>query len=52
MSPRTKLAAYALVLLAACAAGATVGAALGPDRDDDPAPAVTEPTSVHEPHDA
>ena len=51
MSPRTKLAAYTLVLLAACGAGAVVGATVGPDRDDDPAPSVTEPAAVHELHD-
>jgi hypothetical protein len=51
VSPRTKLAAYTLVLLAACGAGAVVGATVGPDRDDDPAPSVTEPAAVHELHD-
>ena len=51
MRPRTKLAAYTLVLLAACGAGAVVGATVGPNRDDDPGPSVTEPSAVHELHD-
>jgi uncharacterized membrane protein len=51
MSTRTKLAAYTLVLVAACGVGALVGATVGPDRDDDPAPAATEPAAAHELHD-
>jgi hypothetical protein len=51
VTARTKLAAYALVLIAACGAGAVVGATIGPDREDHPAPSVTEPTGVHEAHD-
>jgi hypothetical protein len=50
VTARTKLAAYTLVLALACGAGAVVGATIGPDRGDDPAPAVTDPTAVHEPH--
>ena len=51
MTAKAKLAAYTLVLLAACGAGAAVGAAVGPERgDDDLGPAVTEPAG-HENHD-
>jgi hypothetical protein len=51
VTARTKLAAYTLVLVVACGAGAVVGATVGPDRGDDPAPSVTESTAVHEAHD-
>jgi hypothetical protein len=47
----TKIAAYTLVLLASCGAGAALGAAVGPDRDGGPARPDTEPTVAHDPHD-
>jgi hypothetical protein len=50
VTAKIKLAAYTLVLVVACGAGAVVGAAIGPDRDDDPAPTVTDSTVVHQPH--
>ncbi len=46
----TKLAAYGLVLAVAFGAGAAVGAAIGPDRDDEPAPTVSDPEDGHEDH--
>jgi hypothetical protein len=36
---------YTFVLLAACGAGAVVGATVGPDRGDAPAPSGTEPAA-------
>ena len=46
----TKLALYGLVLGAAFGTGAAVGAAIGPDRDEEPAPVVTEPDADHDTH--
>ena len=46
----TKLAAYGVVLAVAFGAGASVGAAFGPEPDDEPAPVVTEPAADHDAH--
>ena len=45
-----KLAAYGLVLAAAFGAGAAIGAAVGPESDDQPVPTMTEPDLDHEVH--
>jgi hypothetical protein len=46
----TKLAAYGVVLAAAFGVGAVVGAAVGPEADDQPAPVATEPDVDHDAH--
>jgi hypothetical protein len=46
----TKLAAYGVVLAAAFCVGAVVGAAVGPEADDEPASVVTEPNVDHDAH--
>jgi hypothetical protein len=47
----TKLAAYGVVLAVAFGAGAAVGAAIGPDADEPPAPEPTsEPDDDHAGH--
>jgi hypothetical protein len=50
MTAGAKLATYGLVLAAAFGAGAAIGAAVGPDRDEAPAPAVTESEPEHDDH--
>jgi hypothetical protein len=52
MGVRTKLAAYGAVLAVTFGAGAAIGAAVGPDADDEPVPVVTEPASDHDVHES
>ena len=50
MRVATKLALYGGVLVCAFGTGAAVGAAFGPDPDEEPASVPTEPAADHETH--